>query len=95
MMAQAAKIQETTGKPYFIMGTLAGGDAANATRAYYTLLYTQGGTSSPTATTSRTSTRPESPKAFDFFQTISSARRDHQGPRRRAALAASSMARPP
>ncbi len=43
MMAQAAKIKETTGKPYFTMGTLASGDAGNGARGYYTLLYTQGG----------------------------------------------------
>src|SRR5205814_2047133 len=47
LMAQAARIREATGKPYFIMGALAGGDAANATRTFYSLLYQQNGTIFP------------------------------------------------
>ena len=73
MMAQAAKIKETTGKPYFTMGTLASGDAGNGARGYYTLLYTQGGNLFANGPDKPDFKTPESLKAFEFFETITKA----------------------
>jgi len=71
LVAQAAKIKEATGKPYFTMGTLASGDAGNGARSFYTLLYTQGGTLFPSGDLTKADFgTPEAKKAFDFFETI-------------------------
>jgi multiple sugar transport system substrate-binding protein len=71
LLAQAAKIKEATGKPYFTMGTLASGDSGNGARSFYTLLYTQGGTLFPGNDFSKPDFgTPEAKKAFEFFETI-------------------------
>jgi multiple sugar transport system substrate-binding protein len=71
LLAQAAKIKEVTGKPYFTMGTLASGDAGNGARSFYTLLYTQGGTLFPTNELTKADFgTPEAKKAFEFFEAI-------------------------
>jgi multiple sugar transport system substrate-binding protein len=44
LIEHASRVRKATGKPYFVMASLAGGDAANAARSFYTLLYEQNGT---------------------------------------------------
>ena len=83
MMAQAAKIKETTGKPYFTMGTLASGDAGNGARGYYTLLYTQGGNLFANGPDKPDFKTPEVTEGLRVLRDDHQGGRDHQGPRRR------------
>ncbi|HEX2134891.1 MAG TPA: extracellular solute-binding protein [Microvirga sp.] len=71
LLAQAAKVKEVTGKPYFTMGTLASGDAGNGARSFYTLLYTQGASLFPSGDANKPDFgTPEAKKAFEFFETL-------------------------
>lgn len=71
LLAQAAKVKEATGKPYFVMGTLASGDAGNGARSFYTLLYTQGASLFPSGDPNKPDfTTPEAKKAFELFETL-------------------------
>jgi multiple sugar transport system substrate-binding protein len=70
MMAQAAKIKEATGKPYFTMGTLSSGDAGNGARTFYTLLYTQGGNLFANGPEKPDFGTPEAKKAFEVIETL-------------------------
>lgn len=71
LLAQAAKMKQATGKPYFTMGTLASGDVGNGGRSFYTLLYTQGGSLFPSGNFDKPDfTTPEAKRAFEFFETV-------------------------
>jgi multiple sugar transport system substrate-binding protein len=70
LLAQAARIREATGKPYFIMGALAGGDAANAARTFYTMLYQQNGTLFPAGYERADFNTPAGRAVFNFFEQL-------------------------
>ena len=70
LMAQAKTIKEKTGKPYFIMASVASGDAANAARGFYTLLYTQGGSLFPKDFDKADFGSPEAKNAFGFYEKL-------------------------
>lgn len=70
LMAQAKTIKEKTGKPYFVMASVGPGDAANAARSFYTLLYTQGGSLFPKGTDKADFSTPEAKNAFMVFERL-------------------------
>lgn len=70
LMAQAKTIKEKTGKPYFVMATTGPGDAANAARSFWTLLYTQGGSLFPKGPDKADFSTPEAKNAFAFFERL-------------------------
>lgn len=70
LLAQAAKIKEVTGKPYFTMGTLASGDAGNGARSFYALLYSQNASLFPAGPDRADFNTPEAKRAFELFETL-------------------------
>lgn len=70
LLAQAAKIKEVTGKPYFTMGTLASGDAGNGARSFYVLLYSQNASLFPNGPDKADFNSPEAKRAFELFETL-------------------------
>jgi multiple sugar transport system substrate-binding protein len=70
LLAQAKTMKEKTGKPYFIMASVAAGDAANATRSFYSLLYQQGGSLFPKGFDKADFSTPEARNAFEFFEKL-------------------------
>jgi multiple sugar transport system substrate-binding protein len=70
LMAQAKTIKEKTGKPYFIMASVAAGDAGNGARTFYTLLYTQGGSLFPAGYDKVNFNTPEAKTAFETIERI-------------------------
>ena len=70
LMAQAKIVKEKTGKPYFVMASVGPGDAANAARSFYTLLYTQGGTLFPNGYDKADFSTPEAKNAFEVFERL-------------------------
>ncbi len=70
LMAQAKTIKEKTGKPYFIMASVAAGDAGNGARSFYTLLYTQGGNLFPAGYDKADFSTPEAKAAFEVFERL-------------------------
>lgn len=71
LMAQAKTIKEKTGKPYFIMASVASGDAGNGARSFWTMLYTQGGTLFPAGFDKADFNTPEAKNAFEVFERLS------------------------
>jgi multiple sugar transport system substrate-binding protein len=69
-LAQAKTIREKTGKPYIIMASVAAGDAANAARSFYSMLYTQGGSLFPQSFDKADFGTPEAKNAYDFFDRL-------------------------
>lgn len=70
MIQQAARIREATGKPYFVMASLGPGDAANAARGFYSMLYQQGATLFPNGFERADFSTPQARAAFDFYQQV-------------------------
>jgi hypothetical protein len=70
LMAQAKTIKEKTGKPYFVMASVAAGDAGNGARTFYTLLYTQGGSLFPAGYDKVNFNTPEAKTAFETVERI-------------------------
>ncbi|MBL8699744.1 MAG: extracellular solute-binding protein, partial [Alphaproteobacteria bacterium] len=70
LMAQAKTIKEKTGKPYFIMASVASGDAGNGARSFWTMLYTQGGTLFPAGFDKADFNTPEAKNAFEVFERL-------------------------
>jgi len=67
-LAQAKAIKEKTGKPYIIMASVAPGDSANATRGFWTMLYTQNGNLFPQGFDKANFSTPEVRAAYEFYE---------------------------
>lgn len=70
LMAHAAKMREKTGKPYFILGSIASADVGNAARTFYTVLHQQGGHLIPPGGGKPDFSRTEVRTAFDLFERL-------------------------
>ena len=70
LMAQAKTMKEKTGKPYFIMASVASGDAANATRGFWTMLYNQNGTIFPAGFDKADFSTPAAKAAFEVYEKL-------------------------
>jgi multiple sugar transport system substrate-binding protein len=73
LLAQAQRIREATGKPYFVMASLTGGDAANASRGFYSMLYQQNGTLFPNGFERADFNTPAARNVFAAFEQIARA----------------------
>ena len=71
MMAQAKTMKEKTGKPYIIMPNVSAGDAATATRGFWTMMYNQNATIFKDGNFDKADfNTPEAKNAFDVYDRL-------------------------
>ena len=72
LMAQAKAVKEKTGKPYFVMASVAAGDAGNGARSFWSLMYTQGASIFKDGNFDKADfNSAEARNAFDVFEKLS------------------------
>jgi multiple sugar transport system substrate-binding protein len=72
LMQQAKLIKEKTGKPYFVMASVAAGDAGNGARSFWTMMYTQNASIFKDGNFDKADfNSPEAKNAFEVFERLS------------------------
>ena len=70
LMAQAKTMREKTGKPYFIMATVATGDAANGARGFWTMMANQNASLFPVSFDKADFSSPAVKASFEVFERL-------------------------